>query len=80
MINLAHQCWRVLSSLLFIIVMQALSGEFKTSCTWELLYADDLVLMAVTHATYFKYFFTFVDFPLHSQGEWSSIRPLVSVT
>ena len=38
----------VLSSSLFIIVMEALSREFKVGCPWELLYADDLVLMAET--------------------------------
>ena len=36
----------VLSPLLFVIVMEALSREFYTSCPWELLYADDLVLVA----------------------------------
>ena len=38
----------VLSPLLFIIVMEALSREFRTGCPWELLYADDLVLVAET--------------------------------
>ena len=36
----------VLSPLLFIIVQGALSREFRTSCPWELLYADDLILIA----------------------------------
>ena len=36
------------SPLLFIIVMEALSREFKVGCLWELLYKDDLVLMAET--------------------------------
>ena len=36
----------VLSPLLFIIVMDALSAEFRDGLPWELLYADDLVLMA----------------------------------
>ena len=36
----------VLSPLLFIIVLEALSREFRTSCSWELLYDDDLVLIA----------------------------------
>ena len=31
------------SPLLFIIVLEALSGEFRTGCPWELLYADDLM-------------------------------------
>ena len=38
----------VLSPLLFIIVMEALSQEFGTGCPWELLYADDLVIVAET--------------------------------
>ena len=33
-------------SLLFIIVMEALSREFRIGCPWELLYGDDLVIVA----------------------------------
>ena len=36
----------VLSPLLFIIVLEALSREFRTGCPWELLYADDLMIGA----------------------------------
>ena len=36
----------VLSPLLFTIVMEALSQDFRNGCPWELLYADDLVIMA----------------------------------
>ena len=36
----------VLSPLLFIIVLEALSREFHTGCPWELLYADDLIISA----------------------------------
>ena len=36
----------VLSPLLFVIVLQALSREFRTGCPWELLYADDLMISA----------------------------------
>ena len=32
----------VLSSLLFIIFLEAISRAFRTGYTWELLYADDL--------------------------------------
>jgi len=37
-----------LSSLLFVIVMEALSTEFRVALPWELLYADDLVVIAQT--------------------------------
>ena len=36
----------VMSPLLFIIVLEALSREFRTGLPWDLLYADNLVLMA----------------------------------
>ena len=36
----------VLSPLHFIIVLEALSREFRTGCPWELLYADDLMISA----------------------------------
>ena len=38
----------VLSPLLFITVIEALSREFKVGCPWELLYTDDLVPKADT--------------------------------
>ena len=36
----------VLSPLLFIIVLEALSREFYIGCPWELLYADDMMISA----------------------------------
>ena len=36
----------MLSPLLFIIVLEALSCSFRTGLPWELLYGDDLVLIA----------------------------------
>ena len=36
----------VLSPLLFIIVLEALSREFRSEVPWEDLYADDLVIIA----------------------------------
>ena len=36
----------VLSPVLFIIVLEALSREFHVGCPWELLYTEDLVLIA----------------------------------
>ena len=38
----------ILSPLLLIIVLEALSCEFYTGTLWELLYADDLVIIAET--------------------------------
>ena len=38
----------VLSPLLFIIVLEALTREFRTGTPWELLYANDLVIVAET--------------------------------
>ena len=38
----------VLSPLLFNIVLEALSREFHVGCPWEMLYADDLVILAET--------------------------------
>ena len=38
----------VLKPLLFIIVMETLSREFKVGLPWELLYSDNSVLMAET--------------------------------
>jgi len=37
-----------LSPLLFVIVMEAISREFRVALPWELLYADDLVVIAET--------------------------------
>jgi len=37
-----------LSPLLFVIVMEALSREFRVALPWELLYVDDLVVIAET--------------------------------
>jgi len=37
-----------LSPLLFVIVMEALSRELRVVLPWELLYADDLVVIAET--------------------------------
>jgi len=37
-----------LSPLVFVIVMEALSREFRVALPWELLYADDLLVIAET--------------------------------
>jgi len=38
----------VLSPLSFAIVMEAISREFRVALPWELLYADDLVVITET--------------------------------
>jgi len=37
-----------LSPLLFVIVIEAIFIEFRVALSWELLYADDLVVIAET--------------------------------
>jgi len=37
-----------LSPLLFVIVMEAISTEFRVALPWELLYTDDLVVISET--------------------------------
>ena len=37
-----------MSPLLFVIVMEAVSREFRVALLWELLYADDLGVIAET--------------------------------
>ena len=37
-----------LSPLLFVIVMEAISREFRVALPWEQLYADDLAVIAET--------------------------------
>ena len=43
-----------LSPLLFVIVMEAISREFRVSLPWELLYADDLAVRAETEEELIK--------------------------
>ena len=43
-----------LSSLLFVIVMEAISREFRVALSWELLYADDLAVIAETEEELIK--------------------------
>ena len=43
-----------LSPLLFVIVLEALSREFRVALPWELLYADDLVMIAETEGDLIK--------------------------
>jgi len=43
-----------LNPLLFVIVMEAISTEFRVALPWELLYADDLVVIAETEGDLIK--------------------------
>ena len=43
-----------LSPLLFVIVMEAISREFRVALPWKLLYADDLAVIAVTEEELIK--------------------------
>ena len=43
-----------LSPLLFVIIMEALSRAFRVALPWELLYADDLVVIAETEEDLIK--------------------------
>ena len=43
-----------LSPLLFVIVMEAISREFRVALPWELLYADNLAVIAETEEELIK--------------------------
>ena len=43
-----------LSPLLFVIVLEAISREFRVALPWELLHADDLVVIAETEEDLIK--------------------------
>jgi len=43
-----------LSPLLFVIVMEFLSGEFRAALPWDLLCADDLIVIAETEDNLIK--------------------------
>ena len=47
-VNVGMHQGSALCPLLFMIVMEALSREFRIGLPWELLYADDLVVVAET--------------------------------
>jgi len=48
--------------LLFVMVMEALSREFRVALPWELLYADDLVVIAETQDDVIKRLNEWKDF------------------
>ena len=47
-VNVSMHQSSALSPLLFVMVMEDLSREFRVALPWELLYADDLVVIAET--------------------------------
>ena len=47
-VKLGMQQGSSLCPLLFMIVMEAISREFRVALPWELLYADDLAVIAKT--------------------------------
>jgi len=51
-----------LSPLPFVIVMEALPREFRVALLWELLYADDLVVIPETEDDLLKRFNEWKDF------------------
>jgi len=51
-----------LSPLLFVMVMGAFSREFRVALPWELLYADDLVVIAETEEDLIKRLNEWKDF------------------
>ena len=51
----------VLSPLLFIIVLEALSREFRSGVPWEDLYADDLVIIAESLEEYVRRLLTWKE-------------------
>ena len=47
-VKVGMQQGSALSPLVFVIVMEAISREFRVALPWELLYAHDLVVIAET--------------------------------
>ena len=53
-VKVGMQQGSALSPLLFVIVMEAISREFRVALQWELLYADDLAVIAETEEELIK--------------------------
>ena len=51
---LINQTTNKLSPLLFVIVMEAISREFRVAVPWELLYTNDLAVIAETEEELIK--------------------------
>ena len=63
----------VLNPLLFILVMDVLSHEFRTGVAWELLYADYLVLIADTQEGYIAKLKAWKA-GMESKGPWFNMK------
>jgi len=64
-----------LSPLLFVMVMEALSREFRVALPWKLLYADDLVVIAETEEDLINEWKHFVENRIRTG--WNKFRQLV---
>ena len=53
-VNVGMHHGSALSPVLFVIVMEGISREFRVVLPWELLYADDLVVIAETESDLIK--------------------------
>ena len=53
-VNVGMHQGSALSPLLFVIVMETISREFRVALPWELLYADDLAVIAETEEELIK--------------------------
>ena len=53
-VKVGMQQGSALSPLLFVIVMKAISREFRVALQWELLYVDDLAVIAETEEELIK--------------------------
>ena len=66
-----------LSPLLFVIVMEAISREFRVALPWELLYADDLATIAETEEELIKRLNKWKD-NVESKGNMNKTKIMIS--
>jgi len=56
-VNVGMHQGSALSPLLFVMVMEAISREFRVALAWELLYVDDFIVIAQTEEDLIKRLF-----------------------